>query len=316
MINIHCSLARVQNRVQDMGDIVNLGVEENVYGFAFNIDMLLIGWKKDSGGVGYGMRYGHFGKYKPGNNIPLRIRTKDKKVVGYYGDIQFLLAYSGYYHEPIKPENIRSERKQVRFAMMGATGRKSTPNELYLINEPRESYCYLPIEISLGVYYGIRIGFNPHEFVDFIAGFIGFDPLDDDVAGIPQPTLSKNNWEEQLDTLDNKITESQTIVYENIPMVPIEKSKYFKENPAGFHNCYFAHTCVQYEVNKYNTFYLEEKCKRESGLFKINSKCLQKNIVGFCQFSNYEMLYLSKDNFWVTEDAKQDCKSLKGTFVR
>ena len=255
------------------------------------------------------MRYGHIGKYAPGAKIPLRIRTKDEKVVGYYGDIQFLLAYSGYYHEPIKPENIRSIRKQVRFAMMGATGMKSTPPELYLINEPRESYCYLPIELSLGIYYGIRIGFNPHEFVDLLAGFIGFDPLTDDIAGIPQPIRSKSNWEDQIDALDTKFIES-------IPMVSMEKSKYIKNNPTEFHNCYFIHTCVQYEANKYNKVYLEEKCKRESGLFTINSKCLQRNIVGFCQFSNYEMIYLSKDNFWMTEDAKQDCKCLKGKFVR
>ncbi|MBK7055285.1 MAG: hypothetical protein IPH52_09570 [Leptospiraceae bacterium] len=72
-------------------------------------------------------------EYAPGAKIPLRIRTKDEKVVGYYGDIQFLLAYSEYYHEPIKPENIRSKRKQVRFAMMGATGMKSTPPRNYTL---------------------------------------------------------------------------------------------------------------------------------------------------------------------------------------
>jgi hypothetical protein len=306
----------VANRGNDLTDIVNVGVEKDVYGFAFNIDAILVGWKKDSNGIGYGMRYGHFGKYKTGSKIPLRIRTIDRKIVGYYGDIQLLLGYSGYYHEPIKPKDRRSERKQVRFAILGATGMKSTPRKFYLINEPRESYCYLPIEISLGVSYGIRIGFNPHEFVDLIAGIIGFDPLDDDIDGIPQPTLSKNNWEERLNDLDNKITESHPIVYENIPMVPIEKSKYIKIHPTDLHNCYFAHTCIQYDANKYNKANLEEKCKRESGLFTINSKCLQRNIVGFCQFSNYEMIYLSKDNFWMTEDAKQDCKSLKGKFVR
>lgn len=308
---LFCASAKryIANRGNDLTDIVNIGVEKDVYGVAANIDLVLIGWKKDSDGIGYGMRYGHIGKYKPGAKIPLRIRTKDQKIVGYYGDIQFLLGYQSYYHEPIKPENIRNERKQIRFAVLGSTGMKNTPREYYLINKPRESYCYLPIEISFGAHYGIRIGFNLHEFVDFFAGIMGFDPLTDDIAGIPQPVLSKSNWEDQIDALDIKLNES-------IPMVSMEKSKYSKGNPTEFHNCYFIHTCVQYEANKYNKIYLEEKCKRESGYFKDNSKCSQKNIVGFCQFPDYEMAYLYNDGFWVREEAIQDCKNLKGKFVR
>ena len=87
---------------------------------------------------------------------------------------------------------------------------------------------FAPIEISLGLYFGFRVGFNVGEFVDFFAGFIGFDPIKDDydengnlplvvskdlkdnIILPPPPVPEKKDWESKLDALDEKMDKRQT----------------------------------------------------------------------------------------------------------
>jgi hypothetical protein len=42
------------------------------------------------------------------------------------------------------------------------------------------AYYFTQIELQLGLYLGIRLGWNFGETIDFLAGWFGFDPLDDD----------------------------------------------------------------------------------------------------------------------------------------
>ncbi|MBX7056961.1 MAG: hypothetical protein K1X75_02770 [Leptospirales bacterium] len=39
---------------------------------------------------------------------------------------------------------------------------------------------FTQLDLSLGVYFGLRIGFNPGELLDLLLGFLNFDPMDDD----------------------------------------------------------------------------------------------------------------------------------------
>ena len=47
--------------------------------------------------------------------------------------------------------------------------------------EPMHAHQYTNIELSLGMFIGIRVGFNPGEFLDFILGFAGIDIYKDDI---------------------------------------------------------------------------------------------------------------------------------------
>lgn len=93
----------------------------------------------------------------------------------------------------------------------------------------QEGFQYLPIEISIGFYIGGRVGFNFGELVDFLGGFLGFDPMEDDYdesGNLPKmdwwkeknvsfpvtineknsfkPTPQNQNWESKLDAIDEK----------------------------------------------------------------------------------------------------------------
>jgi hypothetical protein len=54
------------NRAYDLRDIGTIGVEENVYGGGIYIDSLIVGMAYNVDGEGYGLRFGHLGKYKTG----------------------------------------------------------------------------------------------------------------------------------------------------------------------------------------------------------------------------------------------------------
>ena len=74
------------------------------------------------------------------------------------------------------------------------------------------SYLSFPIEASVGLFLGFRIGFNVMEVFDFIFGIIGFDPMNDDISNaeplfikLPKPLHEKKDWESKLDALDEKM---------------------------------------------------------------------------------------------------------------
>ena len=54
------------------------------------------------------------------------------------------------------------------------------PKENLKPNGYPKSYLY-QIEFAIGIYGGLRVGFNPAELIDFILGFTTYDLYDDDV---------------------------------------------------------------------------------------------------------------------------------------
>ncbi|MBK6606155.1 MAG: hypothetical protein IPG24_11920 [Leptospiraceae bacterium] len=92
--------------------------------------------------------------------------------------------------------------------------------EFNLKRRQSRDYIILPVEISIGMYLGIRLGFNFSELADFIVGFVGFDPLGDDIAGIPQPAMLDKIGENNMDTTDKQINEIKT------PIISMQKSKF------------------------------------------------------------------------------------------
>lgn len=67
-----------------------------------------------------------------------------------------------------------------------------------------KTYLY-QIEFTIGIYYGLRVGFNPSELLDFILGFTTYDLNDDDLN--PKDKSKETNKIEFLKA--NSITENE-----------------------------------------------------------------------------------------------------------
>ncbi|EMO78529.1 hypothetical protein LEP1GSC127_2365 [Leptospira kirschneri str. 200801925] len=91
-------------------------------------------------------------------NIPVAERRRKKK--------------EEFYKRFIEKQNLDKNDPAVQNALQNFNKRKD--------GYPR-SFLY-QIEVYLGVYAGLRIGFNPMELLDFLIGFTGLDLLEDDVA--------------------------------------------------------------------------------------------------------------------------------------
>lgn len=74
-----------------------------------------------------------------------------------------------------------------------------------------ESYIHnlRSLELSVGMYIGLRVGINLSEFFDFLPGIFGYDLYNDDYVEVyrelPQPISEKQNWESRLDAFDKKM---------------------------------------------------------------------------------------------------------------
>ena len=51
------------NRGNDLKDIVNVGIEKDVYGVNAQVAIGVIGFQNANSGTGFNLRYGHFGIY-------------------------------------------------------------------------------------------------------------------------------------------------------------------------------------------------------------------------------------------------------------
>ncbi|HMW05014.1 MAG TPA: hypothetical protein PK079_05690 [Leptospiraceae bacterium] len=203
MLQFQCSSIKgyLINRGNDFIDIVNIGFEDNIYGGGIYIDSIMFGLAygaKDSSGVG--LRFGHLGMYQSNDsesNNFLKAGSENGPCrdsrYGTFGQLQFLFFATSNYHEPRSIIMVRNYRKNIAFMnvlLYGASKRDSSKGLLLCYRGKkyhtiiRDSYVVLPMEVSFGLYYGIRLGFNPHELLDFIVGIFGFDLLDDDTTTV------------------------------------------------------------------------------------------------------------------------------------
>ena len=319
------------NRGNDLKDIVHIGVEKDVYGASIFVDSIGLGIQHAANGKGIGMRYGTVGLYKTGgkklvfnsiivkNNHPCEIKNTclgangmlGRKEISMYGN-SFLIINTNF-HEPITITN-RTKFKSVYMKMYINPGVGKQYTLIYEFNpkeDNRGDYIILPVEISIGMYLGIRLGFNFSELADFIVGFVGFDPLGDDIAGIPQPAMLDKNWENNMDTTDKQINEIKT------PIISMQKSKFFNNDDKEFHHCNLPNVCINYRIKKYSEAYVENQCYKKKGSIGYN-KCwdLILKTIAFCQFPDYEKIYLYEDGLRSLDEVESDCKLLKGEFVK
>ncbi len=88
---LFCASAKryIANRGNDLTDIVNIGVEKDVYGFNIIVLQPFVGISYNADGKGVGLRHSHIGFYKTGdpeNELLIEVSDSKKK-----GNIQCIL---------------------------------------------------------------------------------------------------------------------------------------------------------------------------------------------------------------------------------
>ncbi len=226
---LFCASAKryVANRGNDLKDIVNIGVEKDVYGIQF---AYFIGYQNAVNGEGYGLRFGYFGAYLTGdrfNKIFILDKNETNSVVK--KQEQVFPGYSSFdtttiYHKAKILDDIRAARKEHLIVVSNSFGRCQMDEAKYrniLLTKGRgcsyysQRYYPLPMEFFIGYNYGFRIGINFTELLDFLVGIVGFDALGDDISysvymKAPQPLPEKKDWESNLDALDEKMDKRLT----------------------------------------------------------------------------------------------------------
>jgi|JI10StandDraft_1071094.scaffolds.fasta_scaffold654057_1 hypothetical protein len=223
---LFCASAKryVANRGNDLKDIVNIGVEKDVYGIGIQM-VTGLGYQTASSGTGYGLRYGQLGLYRTGDNENLisiydyegeNFSKREEQI--FPGDSNLFISTN--YHQPQNTNELRVWNKKIMKVdflfrrCYSSTGVIYKEKKMYKGTKCayNNSYLSFPIEASVGLFLGFRIGFNVMEVFDFIFGIIGFDPMNDDISNaeplfikLPKPLHEKKDWESKLDALDEKM---------------------------------------------------------------------------------------------------------------
>ncbi|MDF3818273.1 hypothetical protein P3G55_00090 [Leptospira sp. 96542] len=169
-----------KNRAVDFGDSFTIGLESDHYGAGVWLWCLGGGLQFNQDAKGFGMRNGHYGLYQAGGSGRMEIfgQKSSDAITNQMGN-SFLVINSNQ-HRALYPDTRRSRDKSY-----------DASNVLFLVSytgkkQNGKGYCENPVnfEVSLGLYLGVRAGFNLSEFTDFILGFSTFDLMDDDVDSI------------------------------------------------------------------------------------------------------------------------------------
>ncbi|MCB1320085.1 MAG: hypothetical protein KDK34_07525 [Leptospiraceae bacterium] len=153
-LQFHCA-TYWQNRGGDFGDIWTAGVERQVYGATAQVGPLQAGLAHQSHGIGIGLRAGTTGTYLTG-------KPDEDMYVLDTGNSILLLNSTGH----------RGQDRDKDYGMHSIT-----PLVLYAW----EGYnTFFQVEVSVGMYGGVRLGLNLAELCDFLLGWTTLDLLRDD----------------------------------------------------------------------------------------------------------------------------------------
>lgn len=230
-------------RRKDAEDIVTIGAETPMYGISFkfapiNAGFLFQGGETETGkkdkGKGIGLRGGTIGIYKSqqltfglsGGELfhhgeaevddagKVVLENKVPKVADKRDNIKsHSLKYIDILNNPVKERKKRKKETALRTIINDMTSQNAEIDPAVLAYLPKEnpkpkgypnSYLY-QFEFVIGIYGGIRIGFNPAELLDLLLGFTTYDLLNDDVepeepAAEEKPETKETPAEEETKT--------------------------------------------------------------------------------------------------------------------
>ncbi|PJZ45151.1 hypothetical protein [Leptospira brenneri] len=176
---IHCeSIQRYSlNRAYDTADVFTIGIEKGNIGTDVFFWCLGGGLTINSNSRGIGMRDGHFGIYEISNSATLDIIPiiRKESPANKVGISNIFVNSSG--HSQYRPKE-RTKNKDYQIlnilTIVPVPSIPSSNKKIAKCNAP------LKLEASIGLYYGIRLGFNLNELFDLMIGFSSLDILEDE----------------------------------------------------------------------------------------------------------------------------------------
>lgn len=208
-----------KNRKNDLQDIITIGTEKPMYGVnlklaPINIGFLFVGGDSEPGkkdlGDGIGLRGGSFSSYFSQQLVfgwmggetfySGELELTDEGKMQYEDKIPIVkdprdnikshsLKYISILTDPPKERKKAKKEEARKEIIQGILAENPNPDPALYAYLPKEkkkpfgypkSYLY-QIEVTIGIYRGIRIGFNPAELFDFILGFTTYDMYADDL---------------------------------------------------------------------------------------------------------------------------------------
>jgi len=220
---VSCSSPYLRNRARDFADIVTIEAETRTIGAAVRVGPFKAGLSyKSPRGLSYGLRGGHLGKHNTAeftalvfgadyfSAAPMNDLLRDGIPVEKKGNGGLIPA--GETDETL-PDAAVAETTEI-LAQRKKTYRARSPfgTDVPLIRKNHAlkskkgfvtaSY-FTGIDVSAGLFGGIRVGVNFGELFDFIVGWFTFDPFDDDEP-FPNPEIEKLQKNPMWDMLDDE----------------------------------------------------------------------------------------------------------------
>ena len=158
---LKCSTFRsyLANRALDTADVLTFSVEQKVAGVNVKPCFSNIGLQFAQSGQGFGLRAGSIGAYSTGANNK------------FYNSGNSYLLINSIHHYPVQPHFRNNKIKAF-----------SESNSLAVGIFDWHGYNFVTqCEVSVGLYYGIRTGFNIAELGDWLLGWLTIDFLNDDI---------------------------------------------------------------------------------------------------------------------------------------
>lgn len=204
LIELNCS-TYLQNRKKDSLDIITFELHDKSYGINTRISFLQLGiFYQNNTNNNFGIKNGIIGNLDHNNFSLLFLGSehfKGKKIIenpewekelkkiqenpNY--DLQKIPEELKQYYlkkETIKKENLENQKRNKFYDVYLPFGTIKPLKESQQVFKKKENFSsltfYTDIQIKIALYYGVTIGFNIGEFIDFLAGIFNVDLFKDD----------------------------------------------------------------------------------------------------------------------------------------
>lgn len=216
-----CASTYWQNRARDAADIVTVEFNTQAYGVSARLGPVKAGgYYKDPKGRSFGLRGGRAGSYNSAEFTAVFFGAD------YFSEesLDDLLPAQPVSEEPgEKKQDAAGQKKKKKepskkiTALRGKEFRARSPfgthaaaHQTKLLFKQRSAFVGAPyftqVELSAGLFGGIKIGLNPGELLDFLLGFFTIDIYGDD-APFADPKLRKLLENPYFRSLDKKTQE-------------------------------------------------------------------------------------------------------------
>ncbi|MDH5657276.1 MAG: hypothetical protein OEZ34_15295 [Spirochaetia bacterium] len=227
-----CSGPYLKNRARDFADIATFELHTKAYGTSIRLGPIHAGLSyKSPHGKSWGLRSGHVGNHNTAEftavifgsdyftsrpmtlllNKGIPSDSKDQSLLpSGTKELELLEEFNPETEDGANIAILRQRGKEYRArSPFGTTVPLQKKKSVFKKKEGfAPGYYFTQIDVSIGLYYGIRVGFNPGELLDFLLGWFKVDLYhDDEPFEDPRVRMIKNSplWKSLDKKSQNKL---------------------------------------------------------------------------------------------------------------